>query len=132
MKNPPDFYAIALDYFRSNGDNAISGPEGLASLLQDAYDVGQNSEWRVLVNNDGEPYAVDNGSLRRSVDTSGYIEPSFSQIVQNALDDNITALKLADMCEVAPATIIRWAKGTSTPAPGVQKYVRKLLATPSV
>ncbi len=32
-------------------------------------------EWAVLINEDGEPYAVDDGTRRRSVDTSGNVEP---------------------------------------------------------
>jgi len=36
-------------------------------------------EWRVLVNADGEPYAIDNGSSRRGVDVSGNVEPNRAQ-----------------------------------------------------
>lgn len=43
------------------------------------FDVPRSGQptpkWRVLVNEEGEPYAVENGTSRRGVDTSGRVEP---------------------------------------------------------
>lgn len=36
--------------------------------------------WRVLINEDGEPYAVDNGTSRRGVDVSGRVEHTANPI----------------------------------------------------
>lgn len=40
--------------------------------------------WRVLVNDEGEPYAVDNGTFRREVDTDGNVAPRSDYPCTNA------------------------------------------------
>lgn len=52
--------------------------ESLAEMLVKAFDEGSHlasDDWNVLLNEDGEPYAVDNGEVRRAVNTALQVEP---------------------------------------------------------
>ncbi len=75
--------------------------------------------WRVLVNEDGEPYAVENGTSRRGVDTSGKVErprdnPFVDAMVQAAggpspRPNEAVPAGMCESCETRP--VATWCRG---------------------
>lgn len=56
------------------------------------------------------------------------MDMEFSKSVQSAIDDGLNIRDLADKCEVAPSTVLRWASGVGRPHPGFKVFVLEKIA----
>lgn len=85
-KTKPNFETWAQDYLDKEfgrGCYSSSVINDIAKLCKRAFEAGKkfthfkcSAEWRVLVNEHGEPYAVDNGNSLLSVDTNNKVMSS--------------------------------------------------------